>query len=412
MQQKLSSNFDFVDKPIKTTQKAGVAKKVILASLSKIQKGRIQLIGADGESYSFGDVNSELSTKIRIVDERVYRHVLFRGTIGAGESYMYGWWQIDNLTSLIEIMLLNRSRLNNMDSFWSSMAKSLMHIKDLLTFNTLRGAKRNISYHYDLSNDFFQLFLDKHMQYSSAVMEQGMALEDGSARKIDVIAESLQLSADDHLLEIGTGWGGLAVRVAKTTGCKVTTTTISNEQYEFAKQWVKQEGLEGQVEVLNSDYRKLTGSFDKIVSVEMIEAIGHRNYKVFYSQCDRLLKPGGRALVQAITTTDKRFDREKNKTDFIRRYIFPGGCLPSNYALNDAAKRASSLNLIAMRDLTQDYALTLKAWYQRFSDKLDEVKEMGFDNEFIRMWEFYLCYCEGAFKQRVIHTSHFVYEKP
>jgi len=243
-----------------------------------------------------------------------------------------------------------------MDSFWSSMAKSLMHIKDLLTFNTLRGAKRNISYHYDLSNDFFQLFLDKHMQYSSAVMEQGMALEDGSARKIDVIAESLQLSADDHLLEIGTGWGGLAVRVAKTTGCKVTTTTISNEQYEFAKQWVKQEGLEGQVEVLNSDYRKLTGSFDKIVSVEMIEAIGHRNYKVFYSQCDRLLKPGGRALVQAITTTDKRFDREKNKTDFIRRYIFPGGCLPSNNALNDAAKRASSLN--CTKSLSYEYLQT------------------------------------------------------
>ncbi len=282
-----------------------------------------------------------------------------------------------------------------------------------LNRNTEKQARDNISRHYDLSNDFFSLFLDPDMMYSAAIFERPeMSLEQASVHKLDVICHKLELQPEDHLLEIGTGWGGLAVYAARHFGCRVTTTTISREQYETACQRVRAEGLENQITVLFEDYRNLQGSYDKLVSVEMIEAVGHKYYKQYFRGCSNLLKEDGLMLLQAITIPGQRYDYARSSVDFIQRYIFPGGSLPSHEVITSAVRANTDMVIVSMQEIGEDYARTLQIWRDRFLAKLDEVRALGFDEYFIRMWNFYLCYCQGGFEERVIGTSQILFAKP
>lgn len=282
-----------------------------------------------------------------------------------------------------------------------------------LNRNTHEGSRENIAAHYDLGNEFFGLFLDPNMMYSSAIFDQPeTSLEVASEDKLDELCRQLELSSSDHLLEIGTGWGGMAIHAARHYGCRVTTTTISREQYEYACDKVRKEGLEDRITLLCQDYRSLTGQYDKLVSVEMIEAVGHEFYQNYFQCCAKLLKPDGKMVIQAITVADQRYQLARDSVDYIKRYIFPGGCLPSVAVIADHVASDTDLQIIHLRDITADYAETLSHWRQRFMSRIEDVQAMGFDEEFIRMWEYYLCYCEGGFRERIISTVQLAFAKP
>jgi cyclopropane-fatty-acyl-phospholipid synthase len=292
----------------------------------------------------------------------------------------------------------NRDILKGIDGQQSLFARLALKTVHAMNRNTREGSQKNISAHYDLSNDFFRFFLDPSMMYSSAVFTHpAQSLDDAAIYKLDVICQQLQLQASDHLIEIGTGWGGMAIHAAKKYGCRVTTTTISRQQYDFAKERIEREGLSGQITLLLQDYRELEGQYDKLVSIEMIEAVGAEFQQTYFETCDRLLKPGGRALIQAITISESIYEQYLNDTDFIRQYIFPGGCLPTIQRMKQLTRTYTDMELTAVSDITLDYALTLQHWRQRFLFNIPQVMALGFDLPFIRMWEFYLCYCEGGF---------------
>ena len=395
-------------------QISAYAKKLVLQSLNKLEKGYLTV--EDGtESYDFGDPKDrdKLSATINVTHANVYKKVLFGGTIGVGEAYVSGWWKTNDLVKVVRIFVLNQHSLRNMDNDLSRMGKKLMSFFERVRPNTLKSAKNKIYAHYDLSNDFFELFLDPTMMYSSAIYaEENMTLEQASVFKLDHICKQLQLDSNDHLIEIGTGWGGMAIHAAKNYGCKVTTTTISQEQYDYAVKKVAQENLQDQIEVLNKDYRLLDGKYDKLVSIEMIEAVGHQYFGKYFSKCSDLLKDNGLMLIQAITTHDQNYESRKNEIDFIRRYIFPGGCLPSHAVILDNIRKYTDLGLIGLEDITQDYSRTLGEWKQRFMNNLEQVKHVGFSDQFIRLWDFYLSYCQGGFAERAISTSQLLFAKP
>ncbi len=390
------------------------ARRILFSRLNTIEIGHL-IIEDESGTYVFGqDVSStSLVARISVYRLNAYREILLGGGIGAGESYMRGDWVSTDLVSVVRLIAVNQSVLDNMDSTWSWLSKRFSSITELLRINTKAGSKKNIAAHYDLSNAFFSLFLDKSMMYSAAIFPSSDAsLESAALIKLDHICKRLNLNESDHLLEIGSGWGGMAVYAAKHYGCRVTTTTISRRQYELVLERVEREGLSDRIEVLFKDYRELSGTYDKLVSIEMVEAVGHQYHREFFSGCARLLKPNGLMLMQAITTQDQRFEREKNKMDFIQKYIFPGGCLPSNEAVIKNVSKHTDMHLVGLDDITLDYALTLGSWRKRFFDKIDTVKSLGFDDTFVRMWDFYLCYCEGGFRERVINTSQFLLAKP
>ncbi len=388
-------------------------KRLLISRLNLLKVGHLILSDHEETWHYRGEERMDLVAEIHVHDIKAYRRVLFGGTIGAGESYMLGLWSSPNPTAVVKLMVANQSYLQNMDSRWSWVRKALAHLSDRLKLNSISGAKKNIGAHYDLSNDFFKLFLDPTMMYSSAIYpDDSASLEVASQYKLSHICERLQLTEEDHLIEIGSGWGGMAIFAASNYGCKVTTTTISDEQYAYAKEAIRAHGLQDKITLLKKDYRLLQGKFDKLVSIEMIEAVGHRFYKQFFTKCNELLKDNGLALVQAIMTGDNRFDREKDKTDFIRSYIFPGGCLPSHNVISQMLKRFTDMHCVGYEDITLHYSRTLKDWRERFLEKLPEVRMQGFDDIFIRMWEFYLAYCEGGFAERVIHTGQYVFAKP
>ncbi len=397
---------------------ASIAKNILFSRLEAIQVGRLT-VEDNGECRTFGkvDVNEKvdeaLTATIVIHNPEAYTRILFNSATGSGEAYMLGFWSSPNLVNVVRVIVANQSSLQNMDSGWSWLSKYVSRFGEFARANTKQGSRRNIAAHYDLSNEFFRLFLDETMMYSSAIFEEPTtSLEEAAVAKLDHICKRLRLNSDDHLLEIGTGWGGMAIYAARYYGCKVTTTTISNEQYELACERVKQENLGDRITVLKNDYRDLTGTYDKIVSIEMVEAVGHQFYRSFFSKCSHLLKSDGLMLMQAITTQDKRFHKEKNQTDFIRKYIFPGGCLPSNEVVAKHIAQDTDMHIVGLEDITLDYAQTLACWRERFFSRLKEVKALGFDDVFIRMWDFYLCYCEGGFRERVINTSQFMFAKP
>lgn len=393
---------------------AVMAKKIVLRMLDGIQVG--SLIIKDGEErHHFGNRNcpSDIHARVNIHHIGAYQQMLFGGTIGAGEAYITRAWSSTDLVTVIRLFVTNQALLSRMDTNWSWLANRCLSALEAITPNTLSNAKKHIVSHYDLSNEFFQLFLDPHMMYSAAMYPTDTtSLEEASIYKLDHICQRLQLTPQDHLLEIGTGWGGLAIHAAKHYGCKVTTTTISEQQYDYAATQIAKAGLEDKIQLLKQDYRLLQGQFDKLVSIEMVEAVGHQYYDQYFHTCSSLLRPDGLMLIQAITTADQRFQQEKNSIDFIRRYIFPGGCLPSNAEILTRTARATDLHLVGLEDITHDYALTLRDWRARFLAQLDKVRALGFSERFIRMWDFYLCYCEGGFQERMINTSQFLLAKP
>ena len=383
------------------------ARDRLIDRLQSLPHGR--LVIEDAKSlYRFGELRAagDIDARIEIVDPSCYRDIAFGGSIGAAEAYMEGKWHSPDLVALVRLMSVNVDFLNDLDGARTPLRHWLEKLGHWLNRNTLARARQNIAAHYDLGNDFFRLFLDRELMYSAAIFDRpSMSLDEAALRKLDVIIEQLELKPSDHLLEIGTGWGGLALRAAQQSGCRVTTTTISREQYDGARTRVREAGLEDRITVLFEDYRRLEGRFDKLVSVEMIEAVGPQFYDTYFATCNRLLKDDGLMLLQAITIPDRRYEHARRSVDFIQRYIFPGGALPGHEVMLNSMRRNSDFELVGMREIGEDYALTLEHWRRRFLERLDEVRAQGFDETFVRMWEYYLCYCEGGFRERAIGAT-------
>lgn len=384
-----------------------LARRSVHRLLSTLQGGALTVF-ENGVPCRFGDPagHGGVEAQVHVLDPRTYRAILLYGSIGAGEAFMAGHWRSPDLTAVIRLLSRNMARVTEMDSGGSRLMTWFQRLRHRVSANTIRGARRNIHAHYDLSNELFATFLDRRMMYSAAMFpDPDTDLETAAAHKLQRIGEKLALAPDDHVVEIGTGWGGLAVYLAEQFGCRVTTTTISREQYEHACRLVRDRGLEGRVTVLEQDYRTLEGTFDKLVSVEMIEAVGQAYLPVYLRKCDALLKPGGRMLIQAITIPGQRYELASRSVDFIQRYIFPGGSLPSIEAILGATRDGTRLQMDQLEEIGIDYAHTLRHWQQRFMSNLPEVRALGFDERFIRMWQFYLSYCEGGFLERAIGTA-------
>jgi len=395
-----------------TKQDRPFFKRLFIKFLEKISVGKLILKDKD-ESLVFGDEGSELSCEITINRSDAYRRIIRGGGVGVGESYMEGDWDADDLTKVVRIFLINRAALEHLRSSETSLKKIWLSLLHWLNRDTIKGSKKNIMSHYDLGNNFFEKFLDPTMSYSCANFKNiGESLEIASTNKIDSICTQLGLSSSDHLLEIGTGWGGLAIHAAEQYGCRVTTTTISEQQFDYVESLISQRGLQNQVTLLKKDYRDLQGKYDKLVSVEMIEAVGLKFIPEFFRRCSSLLNSNGLMLVQAITMEEQRFEKAKNSVDFIQRYIFPGGALPTLTGLAVAATRNTDLRPLDVRDITLHYSETLKRWKKNFNENIQEIKDMGFDENFQRMWNYYLAYCEGAFFERAIGCVQMQFHKP
>jgi len=379
--------------------------------LRGVKFGTLTLV-ENGSEQTFGSGDAP-HCRIEVVSPAVYSKILSAGAIGGAEAYMDGDWTADNLTSLIRLLLKNRPVLEKMQSRMSWLSYLAHRIHHYTRRDTIKGSQRNIAEHYDLGNDFFQLFLDPTMMYSSGVFAQKTdTMEQASLNKLDIICRKLALTPGDHLLEIGTGWGELAKYAAEHYGCRVTTTTISEEQYRHACSKIQAAGLGDRVTVLKQDYRNLTGRYDKLVSVEMIEAVGLENLPTFFEKCSGLLEDDGMMLLQSITIADQRYETASRSVDFIQRYIFPGGALPSASVLLNTASQSSDLRGFELEDITEHYAETLHRWRQAFLAALPQVKQMNFDTHFIRMWDYYLAYCEGGFLERAIGCVHVQFHKP
>ena len=354
-----------------------------------------------------------ISATIVVEDPAVFSYIALNGVVGAAEAYMDGHWTTPDLVQVVRFMVYNMTALKDMDKERSVTNKVALSALDLIRRNSVSRARKNISAHYDLGNDFFELFLDPTMMYSSALFDgQDMPLAKASLNKLDTICRKLRLNADDHLLEIGTGWGGMSLYAASNYGCRVTTTTLSQQQHDFTQAAVARANLQDRVTVVMQDYRELTGSYDKLVSIEMIEAVGHQYFSDYFRKCSELLKPDGLMALQAITIADQRYDQARKSVDFIQRYIFPGGCLPSLQVIAKHVAEDTDMCILTVSDMAKDYATTLSVWRQSFSEKIEQIKALGFSDQFIRMWMYYLCYCEGGFEERVIGATQIVIAKP
>jgi len=390
-------------------------RRLLLARMEGMRHGRLVIDDPLGRVFlgESMDAHPDLVVHVKVDDLAFYRAVAANGSVGAGEAFMDGLWRCDDLVGLIRLLVRNRDRLDSMESGLARLGGLAMKSWHALRRNTREGSRRNIAAHYDLGNDFFGLFLSPDLMYSSAVWEgEADTLEAASIRKLDRVCQWLDLKPGDRVIEIGTGWGGFAVHAARHYGCHVTTTTISREQHALAAERVKEAGVEDRVTLLLEDYRDLAGTYDKLVSIEMIEAIGASYLDVYFAKLGSLLRPGGRALVQAITIEDHRYAQALASVDFIKRHVFPGSFIPSIHAMLAAKTRVTDLALVRLEDFGLSYARTLEAWRQRFMGSLGQVRGQGFDERFIRSWEFYLAYCEGGFRERSIGVSHLLMEKP
>jgi cyclopropane-fatty-acyl-phospholipid synthase len=402
-----------VSSSVRTTASTRFLRKRILQQLSGIQGGRLLIHDSIGQT-ALGHKNSDkdLDITLRIDNIDFYRQVALNGSVGAAESYMQNHWHSNDLVGLIRLLVINRDMVDQMETGSAKFGGWLMRIVHSFARNTRTGSKKNIAAHYDLGNDLFKLFLCDNLMYSSAIYaHENESLEVASARKLQRICEKLDLKASDHLIEIGTGWGGMALYAAKHYGCKVTTTTISREQHALATQRVKEAGLSDRVTLLLNDYRDLTGQYDKLVSIEMIEAIGHQYLDTYTAKCTSLLRPNGLALIQAITIEDHRYQQALKSVDFIKRYIFPGSFIPCVNAIVNSAANAGPLRLINLEDIGPSYALTLREWRHRFMNQLEQVRSLGYDERFVKMWEFYLAYCEGGFIERSISDVQLLFAR-
>jgi len=381
------------------------AKRLFLSMLERLQGGALELVLPD-RTFSFGDVRSELSAQLVVHRERFFARALLGGDTAIGEAYMDGDWSTPDLVTLMQLAVRNLAQLEKSSTFFSSFSHFADRLRHRLRANTVEGSRRNIHAHYDLSNEFFRLFLDESMVYSCAWYETAEdSLETAQFQKLDRICRKLELQPKDSVLEIGTGWGAFALHAARNYGCQVTTTTISQQQHEYARVLFDAADKDRRIELLLKDYRDLSGSFDKIVSIEMFEAVGFEHYDDFFRVCDRLLKPDGSLLLQTISMNEQRFLQYVKQSDWIQKYIFPGAQLASLRGVLESLARATRLSLFHAEDMGVHYARTLAAWRERFLARIAEVKALGFDDRFIRMWDYYLAFCEGAFLER--HISDF-----
>ncbi|HLX61402.1 MAG TPA: cyclopropane-fatty-acyl-phospholipid synthase family protein [Planctomycetota bacterium] len=389
-----------------------LARKAVFKRLNTLRDGCIELVEG-AQRTRFGSDQQSSPSAMVVLDPRLYTRVAFGGALGAAESYMAGEWECENLSELIRVFIRNSETLSQIQSGLARMARPFLRAGHWLRDNSPRGSRRNIAAHYDLSNDFFALFLDETLMYSSAYFERpDMPLPEASAAKNERLCQMLRLSPGDHLLEIGTGWGGFAIHAAQHHGCRVTTTTISKAQHDLAKERIEKAGLSGKITLLLEDYRALQGRFDKVVSIEMIEAVGAKWLDTFFARCNALLKPNGAMALQAITIPDQRFEHHAREVDFIKKYIFPGSCLPSVARILESTRKCTDFNLARLEDITPHYARTLRLWRERFCEKLDLVGNMGFGERFIRLWNYYLSYCEAGFAERYIGTVQMLLAKP
>ena len=408
-----SKNSSFLQSPDKSIAQK-IARAMVIKQFSKLTKGQL-LVQEKDANYIFGhkDNSFPISANINVLSNEMYSEIAAKGINGAAEAFVKGFWSSDNLTELIRIFVRNRETANQIEGGIAKLATGLFYLQHSLRRNNQKGSLRNITAHYDLSNDLFETFLDETKMYSCAIFEkESNSLKQASINKIKRICQKLDLSSKDHVLEIGTGWGGFAIYATQNFGCKVTTTTISQKQYEYTLKKVKTLGLENKINILQKDYRELTGRFDKLVSIEMIEAVGHQYYHDFFKKCNQLLIPEGRMLLQSIIITDFLYEEAKQFADFIKTYIFPGSCIPSISKLCESTAKATDMRLFHLEDLTPHYAKTLNHWRHQFTNNIEKVRALGFSEEFIRLWNFYFCYCEGGFIERQIGAVQMLFTKP
>lgn len=387
-------------------------RSIVLNTLSTMKDACIE-IHEHSHSCTYGDKQASLKAHMHIHNASIYVDIIKGGSIAAAEGYISEKWTTPNLTNLIRIFARNQKALDdveNKSSWLNTFKNKLLNLKNS---NTVTGSKKNILAHYDLGNDLYTRFLDPKMMYSCAIYkDKNSTLDQAQELKLKTICDKLNLTADDHLVEIGTGWGGLAIYAATHYGCSVTTTTISDAQHEYAQNRVNKLGLNNKITLLKKDYRLLTGQYDKLVSIEMIEAVGHNFMSDFFNKCSSLLKPDGKMLIQAITIADQRYDSYRKDTDFIQKYIFPGGCLPSIAVISEHVATSTDMMIDNINDIGLHYARTLNDWRINFDNNWADISQFSFDDQFKRLWHYYFAYCEGAFIERVISTHHIVARKP
>jgi len=391
-----------------------LGRRLFLERLAGLREGELTVIDGEGRQ-TFGRRTPEcnLRATIEVLHPQTYADAAFGGTVGGGEAYLRGLWRADDLTALIRLMLVNRDVMQSMEGGAALLTAPLRRSLHWLNRNSPDGSRRNIAAHYDLGNDLFALMLDETMAYSCAVFERDDAtLHEAQLAKFERICRKLQLSPRDHLLEIGTGWGGFAIHAASRYGCRVTTTTISREQHDWAREKIAAAGVQDRVTLLLDDYRDLRGRYDKLVSIEMIEAVGARYLDTYTAQCARLLEPHGAMLLQAITIQDQLYEEALGSVDFIQRFIFPGSFIPSVTAITDSVRRATDLKVFHLEDIGPHYATTLRRWRENFFARLPEVHRLGYPDAFVRMWDYYLCYCEGGFLERQLGDVQMLLTKP
>ncbi|RUO31684.1 SAM-dependent methyltransferase [Aliidiomarina sedimenti] len=389
------------------------SREIALRAFARLKHGHLILTEQGHVVGEFGNKQDPLHARIDVQSARMYRRFLLNGDIGAGESYIDGDWQTPDLVAVIRIFARNLDAMDEIASRFGWLTWPLQKLTFMSRRNSKRKAKENILSHYDLGNELYSRFLDPQMQYSSAVYpDQDASLADAQSYKLKRLCDMLDLQPGDHLLEIGTGWGGLAVYAAKHYGCKVTSTTISDAQLAYAQTRVSAEGLDKQVTLLNQDYRDLEGTFDKLVSVEMIEAVGQQYLAGFFRKCSQLLKPSGRMVLQAITIADQRAERYNRDVDFIQQHVFPGGYLPSVELIGRLTRKKTDMVIRQLDDIGLDYAQTLSDWRQAFNQHAKELSELGYDERFTRFWNYYLCYCEGGFSERRVSAVQLLATKP
>jgi cyclopropane-fatty-acyl-phospholipid synthase len=391
-----------------------VARAVLRRTLSRLEHGLLVLReGEEEQRFGRPDPLEPLSATILVHDPRFYPTVVFGGNVGAGRAYIEGYWSADDLTSVIRVLARNQDVLARVDGGLSAVSRPLYKLLHAAHANSRPGSRRNIAAHYDLGEEFFRLFLDPTMSYSCAYFpDPTTTLEEAAAAKLERVCRKLDLSPSDHLLEIGTGWGGLALHAASRFGCRVTTATISRRQAAFVRERVRAAGLDGQVTVVETDYRDLDGRFDKLVSIEMIEAVGAENFDRYFAACSRLLQPSGSMLLQAIVMADRFYEHARKSVEFIKHYIFPGSCLPSLAAIGASLARATDLRVADVEDLTPHYPPTLKAWRERFLAAKPALSRLDVDDRRMRLWEYYFSYCEAGFREQVIGDAQMVLAKP
>jgi cyclopropane-fatty-acyl-phospholipid synthase len=394
---------------------ARLGRRLMLDRLAEFTRGELRVVEPDGTQRTFGrrSADFDVACTLFIEHPQTWADAAFGGTVGAGEAYIRGLWRSDDLTNLVRIFVANRDVMNRMDSRWSFVSRPLLKLFHWANRNSKNGSARNIAAHYDLGNDLYQLMLDETMAYSCAIFPRPDAsLVVAQTAKFEAACRKLDLKNTDHVLEIGTGWGGFAIHAVERYGCRVTTTTISAAQRDFALKKIAERGLADRITVLLKDYRELEGQYDKLVSIEMVEAVGAQYLDGFFDTCSRLVKPDGAMLLQAITLQDQFYRRALKSVDYIQRYVFPGSFIPSVTTLLESMTRATDLKLFHLEDIGPHYARTLRTWRERFFRNLGKVRELGYSDSFVRLWEYYLCYCEGGFLERQLGTVQMLLTKP